>query len=191
MGNGEDVRDDAALLDDERTGLVREPPRWALAAIERGGEPYEAVILERVPAALPVWQVMATVLRAKGYSVAEPEIPHTEEYGVRQTRRRAVLVARLQIPGNPVEARLPQPTHQRCRMDVSAIPPPPAALAPWVSMGEALGRHDLTVVSNYGTGGDHSDSGPRPAVARRRQALAGYDGFRIRGLRPIPGSRPS
>ncbi|MFF9794823.1 DNA cytosine methyltransferase [Streptomyces bacillaris] len=160
MGDGEDVRDDVALLDDERTGLVLEPLRWALAAIGRG-EPYEAVILEQVPAVLPVWQAMATVLRAKGYSVAEPEILHTEEYGVPQTRRRAVLVARLQIPGNPVEARLPQPTHQRYRKGVSAIPQPPAAFAPWVSMGEALGQHDFTVVSNYGTGGDPKARGRR------------------------------
>ncbi|WP_369199737.1 DNA cytosine methyltransferase [Streptomyces sp. PU-14G] len=160
MANDEDVRDDVALLDDERTGLVLEPLRWALEAIRREN-PYEAIILEQVPAVLPVWRAMATVLRERGYSVAEPEVLHTEEYGVPQTRRRAILVARLQTPDNPTEARLPQPTHQRYRKDVAPIPEPPAALTPWVSMGEALGRSDFTVISNYGTGGDPKSRGRR------------------------------
>lgn len=160
MAYDEDVRDDVALLDDERTGLVLEPLRWALEAIKRGN-PYEAIVLEQVPAVLPVWQAMAAVLQKKGYSVADPEVLHTEEYGVPQTRRRAILVARLQTPDNPVEACLPEPTRQRYFKGVAPTLKPPASFDPWVSMGEALGRSDFTVISNYGTGGDPKARGRR------------------------------
>lgn len=160
MADGEDVRDDVALLDDERTGLVLEPLRWALEAIKRGN-PYEAIVLEQVPAVLPVWDAMAVVLREEGYAVADPEVLHTEEYGVPQTRRRAILVARLRTPDNPVEAHLPERTRQRYLKGVPPTPKPPASFDPWVSMGEALGRSDFTVISNYGTGGDPKARGRR------------------------------
>ncbi len=101
---------------------------------------------------------MAEVLRDRGYSVADPGVLHTEEYGVPQTRRRAILVARYRSPDNPVSARLPEPTHQRYRKGVA---PGVASLAPWVSMGQALNRGNFTVISNYGTGGDPKARGRR------------------------------
>ncbi|MFG2302193.1 DNA cytosine methyltransferase [Actinacidiphila glaucinigra] len=161
MAKGKDVRSDAALINgDERTGLVLEPLRWALAALDQG-TPYEAIILEQVPAVLPVWERMAEVLRARNYSVPTPEVLRTEEYGVPQTRRRAILVARYRNPDNPVEARLPRPTHQRYRKGVAPEQKPPASLSPWVSMGQALNRENFTVISNYGTGGDPRARGRR------------------------------
>jgi len=64
IADGENVAEDLAQLDDERTGLVLEPLRWALDA----GVPYEAIVLEQVPAVLPVWQAYARVLERRGYN---------------------------------------------------------------------------------------------------------------------------
>ncbi|MEU5258433.1 DNA cytosine methyltransferase [Amycolatopsis sp. NPDC021455] len=149
-GNGVS-EDDLAQLDDERTGLVLEPLRWALDA----GVPYEAIVLEQVPAVLPVWQAYARVLEERGYSV-DCGILHTEEFGVPQTRRRAILIAR-----RDGEAKLPKPTHRRYRKGAARGEGDPR-LRPWKTMGEALGwSEQVTVVSNYGTGGDPKARGQR------------------------------
>lgn len=137
---------------DERTALVLEPLRWALAEYECS---YNAIVLEQVPAVLPIWEAYAEVLRAEGYSVATG-IVRTEQYGVPQTRRRAVLVARL-----VGEARLPEPTHRAYTKGVPQQEGDPS-LKPWVSMGDALPhRGQFTVISNYGTGGDPKNRGRR------------------------------
>jgi DNA (cytosine-5)-methyltransferase 1 len=78
--------------EDERTGLTLEALRWPLEAI-RLGQPYEWLAFEQVPTVLPVWQAMADVLRVEGYSVAVGNL-QAEQYGVPQTRKRAVLIAR-------------------------------------------------------------------------------------------------
>ncbi|MCG8921453.1 DNA cytosine methyltransferase [Lentzea sp. CC55] len=149
MVNGEDVMDELANLHgdaDPRTGLVLEPLRWLLAA-HRSGKPYEAIVLEQVPAVLPVWEAYDKVLRGLGYDV-DTGILHTEEFGVPQTRRRAILIARRNG-----EAKLPNPTHRRYRKGKPQSEGD-GRLLPWVSMAEALDRDDqFVVVSNYGTGG--------------------------------------
>ncbi|MFE5481936.1 DNA cytosine methyltransferase [Streptomyces sp. NPDC056527] len=155
MACGEDVRSELAVLDDPRTGLVLEPLRWALEAL-RDGRPYEAIILEQVPAVLPVWREYGKVLSRNGYWVAEPKVLHTEQFGVPQTRRRAILVARL---NGIVE--LPEPTHRLFRKGVRREEGDPR-LAPWVPMSEVLDRRTpFEVVSNYGTGGDPRARGRR------------------------------
>lgn len=83
MGAGEDVRTTLSELDDDRTGLVLEPLRWALEAYELK-RPFEAIVLEQVPAVLPVWQAMKEPLEAIGYHV-DCGILRTEQYGVPQT----------------------------------------------------------------------------------------------------------
>lgn len=157
------IRADLEALSDVRTGLVLEPLRWVLQALA-DHRPYEAVILEQVQAVLPVWQVIANILASKGYQVATPTVLHTEQYGVPQTRRRAILIARWRESpiwgGNaPV---LPKPTHHRYRKDV---PRDKGTIgAPWVTMGEALAKYrheEFVVVSNYGTGGDPKARGRR------------------------------
>lgn len=165
MGAGEDVRAELAELEDERTGLVLEPLRWVLAA-QRSGKLYEAVVLEQVPAVLPVWKAYREVLESIGYSVA-CGILRTEEFGVPQTRRRAVLIARYRIP-----ARLPAVTHRRYAKNVSRDVGRDDLL-PWTTIGEALalqpwesGERELrpipfVVISNYGTGGDPKARGRR------------------------------
>lgn len=121
---------DASVFDDERTGLVLEPLVWALKAVD-AGRPFEWLAFEQVPTVLPVWEAMAEVLRDEGYSVATGKL-HAEQFGVPQTRTRAVLVAR-----RTGVARLPAPTHSKYytrdpgRLDSGVLP--------WVSMAEALG----------------------------------------------------
>ncbi|WP_328446944.1 DNA cytosine methyltransferase [Amycolatopsis sp. NBC_00438] len=151
IAGGEEIAEELAQLDDERTGLVLEPLRWIVDA----GVPYEAIVLEQVPAVLPVWGAYAEVLEGRGYSV-DYGILHTEDFGVPQTRRRAILIARRNG-----EAKLPKPTHRRYYKS-QARGEGDQSLRPWKTMGEALGwSEQFTVVSNYGTGGDPKARGQR------------------------------
>lgn len=144
-----------------RTGLVLQPLIWALRAID-SGKPYEAIMLEQVPAVKPVWDAMAIVLRAERYGV-DVGVMRTEEYGVPQTRRRAVLIARRQIDDRMVE--LPKPTHQRyftTHVDADLKLDSDSNLPRWISMGEVLDIPErFTVESNYGSGGDPKNRSKR------------------------------
>jgi DNA (cytosine-5)-methyltransferase 1 len=164
---------------DMRTALVLTP----LAYVWRDRP--KLVVWEQVPTVLPVWQACAEVMREWGYDV-KVEVLNAEQYGVPQTRKRAILVARL---GGPVH--LPIPTHSKY------YPRTPekldAGVSSWVSMSEALGASGFIAVSsqtvaggpraersaefpaltvttnsdrvrlrsNYGTGGDASKRGER------------------------------
>jgi DNA (cytosine-5)-methyltransferase 1 len=64
------------------------------------------IALEQVPPVLPIWQYMADRLRGLGYR-PWTGILSAEEYGVPQTRKRAILVASLDGRVGP-----PAPTHQ-------------------------------------------------------------------------------
>ncbi|NLU81338.1 DNA cytosine methyltransferase [Rhodococcus sp. HNM0569] len=151
---GDDVDSSVAGLGDERTGLVLQPLRWVLEAHQLG-IPYDAVVLEQVPAVLPVWQAYRGVLEGVGYKV-ECGILKTEEFGVPQTRRRAILIA-----NRTVKPRLPAPTHRPYRKGVSRDEGNPGLL-PWNTMGDALDRPEpFTVISNYGSGGDPRARGRR------------------------------
>lgn len=165
------IADELAALDDERTGLVLEPLRWALQAVD-GGRPYRTVTLEQVPTVLPVWEKIAELLRAEGYSVVTGRLS-AEEYGVPQTRSRAVLAARLDG-----DARLPEPTHQRYR---KGIPQGQDAmgLKPWLSMADGTGwgmthRPALTIAVGTAAGGPDPScvggSGARATLYGERDA---------------------
>jgi DNA (cytosine-5)-methyltransferase 1 len=142
-------------FDDDRTALVLEPLRWALEALDND-EPYRWLAFEQVPTVLPVWRAMAEVLREVGYAVDTGYV-HAEQYGVPQTRKRAVLVAHLDR-----EVHLPTPTHsQYHRSDPAKLD---SGVLPWVSMAEALGwgftrRPSGTVVSMSGGGRRLLDGG--------------------------------
>lgn len=144
-------------FEDERTALVLEPLRWALAAIDLG-RPYGTILLEQVQQVQQVWDGYAEALTAEGYHVATGVLA-TEQYGIPQTRRRAVLIASLRHP-----VALPAPTHRPYRKGVPQHEGD-TRLLPWVSMGDALDRpQPFTVISNYGTGGDPKNRGRRTSA---------------------------
>jgi DNA (cytosine-5)-methyltransferase 1 len=111
---------------DPRSFLCAEPMRWAVALRPRW------IALEQVPGALPLWQHIGGHLETMGYSVVTGVL-RCEEYGVPQTRKRAVLVARMDGV-----ATLPAPTHRRYRKGVAQHEGDSRHL-PWVSMHDAIG----------------------------------------------------
>ncbi|MFJ5921255.1 DNA cytosine methyltransferase [Kitasatospora sp. NPDC092948] len=187
----------AQLGDDNRTALVLEPLRYAIKALgstKRNGRPFDVIVLEQVPQVKALWEVYKTALetglpkpdgtRVK-YEVAEVATLPTEAYGVPQTRRRAILIARLAGHGIP---RLPQPTHHTYRTnnplhggpdDPNALPESQSGqmalsleshLKPWVPMWDVLrateqwpeGRKSrFEIRSNYGSGGKPDNRGIR------------------------------
>jgi DNA (cytosine-5)-methyltransferase 1 len=149
------VSDDAL---DVRSVLVLEP----LHVIQRHRP--RNVALEQVPPVLPIWEAYAEILREFGYSVWTGYV-HSEQYGVPQTRKRAVLMASLdrEITGPPT------PTHSRYyarspeRLD--------DGVKPWVAMAEALQwgmteRPSMTV-----TGGGTTTGGAEPFGNAARKTI--------------------
>ncbi|WKX19357.1 DNA cytosine methyltransferase [Streptomyces sp. HUAS CX7] len=178
----EQIASDLANLDDERTGLVLEPLRWILEAIDVQKKPYEAIVLEQVPAVLPVWEAYARALQNEGYSV-DFGLLLTEAYGVPQTRKRAVLVARR----GEHDVKLPAATHRTYRKGVPRDAGDPSK-EPWRTMGDVIERGTpFEVISNYGTGGDpklrgrRTSSQPSATVTGkiRRNRVVSLDGAEL------------
>lgn len=126
---------------DMRTALVLTP----LAYVWRDRP--RLVALEQVPTVLPVWEACAAVMRGWGYEV-KVEVLNAEQYGVPQTRKRAILVARR---GGPVD--LPTPTHSRYYSRTPEKLDP--GVKKWVSMAEALGWGATDQPSHTITSGVH------------------------------------
>jgi DNA (cytosine-5)-methyltransferase 1 len=154
---------------DPKTALVLAP----LAQVARDLPPY--VVLEQVPPVLPVWQRYAEVMREWGYSVWVG-ILSAEQYGVPQTRKRAILIARA----DGVEAVPPTPTHS------AYYPRDPQRLdegvAPWVSMAEALGwgmtaRPAVTAGNAVGRAEGVGGSGAKRTIEREKAADRWLVGF--------------
>ncbi|PZT71928.1 DNA cytosine methyltransferase [Streptomyces sp. AC1-42W] len=175
------VKRETDAMSDDRTGFVLQPLRWIMEAKLKRGEPYEVVVLEQVPTVLPVWNHYAKLLRGIGYA-AEAHVLHAEDFGVPQTRRRAVLIAQLDKGNTERRVYFPEPTHQRYRKGVERLRPvthedpaadprdgalfttPKPTKLPWVSAGDALAAtrpRDFVLVSNYGSGGDPKNRGRR------------------------------
>lgn len=110
---------------DERSALVLHP--LTVIAAKRP----QWVALEQVPPVLPIWETYAELLEGFGYRTAVGYV-YSEQHGVPQTRKRAVMVAHADRP-----VALPTPTHSLYHLRT------PARLddgvKPWVSMAEALG----------------------------------------------------
>jgi DNA (cytosine-5)-methyltransferase 1 len=134
---------DYAHYDDARTGLVLEPLRIILEAFHLGW-PFRWIVMEQVPAVLPVWEEYAKVLAPLGYSVATGNL-QAEQYGVPQTRKRAVLIA-----SRDREAKLPTPTHSKYHTRTPNRLDP--GVLPWISMAQALGYDDFVQEQQQGSG---------------------------------------
>lgn len=157
---------------DPRTALVLTP----LAHIWQHRP--RLVALEQVPEVLPVWHAYATVLRSIGYSVWAG-ILRAEQYGVPQTRKRAILMARLDGKVQP-----PTPTHSRYySTDPGRLDP---GVEKWVSMAEALGFGLASRPSPTITGGGTETGGAEP-IAKLARYTESSD-WVLRGNQKPPGS---
>ncbi|MCL7369645.1 DNA cytosine methyltransferase [Streptomyces ardesiacus] len=146
---------------DERSLLAAEPMRY-LHALNTVGEP-DWVAMEEVPDVLPLWKQFAAVLRGWGFSVWYG-ILNAADFGVPQTRKRAILLASRVRTAQP-----PTPTHAQLAEPESLFGP---GRARWVSMAEALGwgatdRPVPTVCAGGGPGG-----GPEPFPSGSRKTLS-------------------
>lgn len=132
----------AAVEDTVATVLVLEPARFlhALLNAENPGVPLEWVAFEQVPSVLPLWQAYAQELRRLGWSVWAGVL-NAANYGVPQTRERAVLIASAVRKVAP-----PEPTHAKVSQPDLFGP----GLPQWVSMAEALGLDGDEVVNTRG-----------------------------------------
>ena len=148
---------------DPRTALVLTP----LAHVFRDLPRY--VVFEQVPPVLPVWERCAEEMRAWRYSVWTGNL-QAEMYGVPQTRKRAILIAKRD-PELDGEAVPPVPTHSRYysrdpkRLDKGVLP--------WVSMAEALGwgmteRPFITAGNAVGRAEGIGGSGGKAAIEREK-----------------------
>ncbi|MFF0201948.1 DNA cytosine methyltransferase [Streptomyces sp. NPDC005017] len=162
LAAGRDTREQLlGACADERSLLAAEPMRY-LHALDTVGEP-EWVAMEEVPDVLPLWRQYAAILRTWGFSVWTG-ILNAADYGVPQTRKRAILLASRVRTAEP-----PPPTHAKTAEPESLFGP---GRARWVSMAEALGwgRTDgpvPTVCAGGGPGG-----GPEPFPSGSRKTLA-------------------
>ncbi|MFJ7969479.1 DNA cytosine methyltransferase [Streptomyces sp. NPDC096324] len=162
LAAGRDTRERLlASCRDERSLLAAEPMRY-LHALNAVGEP-DWVALEEVPDVLPLWKQYAAVLRSWGFSVWYG-ILNAADFGVPQTRRRAILLASRVRTAQP-----PTPTHAQVAEPEPLFGP---GRTRWVSMAEALGwgatdRPVPTVCAGGGPGG-----GPEPFPSGSRQTLA-------------------
>lgn len=150
---------------DPRTALVLTPLAYILRDMP------EAIVLEQVAPVLPVWEAYAAVLRDVGYSVATG-IVNAEQYGVPQTRKRAVLVANI-----GAEVTLPRPTHSRYHVRRPARIDP--GVQSWVSMAQALASWQEDDLIGFPRKADGRDEGVE---------IDGVE-YRSRDLRP--GDRPA
>jgi DNA (cytosine-5)-methyltransferase 1 len=165
---------------DERSHHAAQPVRWI-----RQLRP-AWVALEQVPPVLPLWQHVAERMRRWGYSTWTGVL-NSADYGVPQTRERAILVARLDGPAQP-----PAPTHAKS----------PAGdlfgdvLEAWVSMAAALGwagvdRPARTVCGDrsprwaYGQG-NSTATGWTPETENRSETAAGRVPYLRSVDRPAP-----
>lgn len=102
--------------------LIREVLRWTDTLRPRW------VACEQVPPCLPIWQEYAEAMRGWGYRTWTGVL-NAADYGVAQTRKRAILLASLDR-----QPSRPEPTHARGG-DVDLF----GERQPWVSMADALG----------------------------------------------------
>lgn len=142
---GQDLR--SLPVEDPRSMLVVEPYRWALALRP------EWIALEQVPAVLELWEIVGQLLWKRGYSVWTG-ILNAADYGVPQSRKRAVLLA-----SRTRTVYRPEPTHSEHAGLWGEIS--------WVTMNEALncGTGTVNTRGNRKTSGGNEFSTDQPCWA--------------------------
>lgn len=157
LANGRDTRGDIlTACKDPQSLLAAEPMRWL-----HDLRP-EWVAMEQVPDVLPLWKQYAIYLREWGYSVWCGEL-NAADYGVPQTRRRAVLIASRARTVAP-----PSPTHAEHAEEAGLFGDQRAR---WVTMAEALGWGATDRVAPTVTAGGGKTGGAEPFPTQARQAL--------------------
>lgn len=158
MAAGDDSTDWRDWADD-RSPLVCQPVRWA-----RELRP-EWIALEEVPAVLGLWEHMARIFQAWGYNVWVGVL-NAADYGVPQTRKRAILMASRVRTVTP-----PEPTHAERPVGVDMFGG--GQREKWVSMADALGwpagdtvrpSRGQGMIERYGERPDHPAGGPAPTI---------------------------
>jgi DNA (cytosine-5)-methyltransferase 1 len=135
----------AAQQDTFLTVLVLEPARYLYALLTgdtSGGVPLEWAAFEQVPSVLPLWKVYAMELRRFGWNVWAGKL-NAADYGVPQTRERAVLIASAVRRVGP-----PAATHSKGGGGGEGLFEDPRQ--PWITMAQALGLDDRDVVNTRG-----------------------------------------
>lgn len=168
LARGRDTRAlHAAGCLDPRSILTAEPMRW-LHALRP-----EWVVLEQVPAVLPVWEHYARILDAWGYSTAA-DVLYAEQHGAGQARPRAIFLA-----SRVRSVVLPAPTHG-------------PGLLPPVAMADVIGWGYTRRPSPAVTGGGVYTGGAEPFGNGSRQAMRkvfGTDAWQDR--RPLCAQCPA
>lgn len=166
LAHGRDTRAKlAAACKDEKSILAAEPMRWLYDLRP------EWVCLEQVPGVLPLWQQYAGLLRGWGYSTWVGVL-NAADYGVPQTRKRAILIA-----SRVRRVTAPEPTHtEKPLLDLFGV-----CLDKWVSMADALGLPPGVTVNTRGDrpkdekgraagGNEFSADGPSNALTGRARS---------------------
>lgn len=161
----ETVMEELSLtMTDSRSLHVLQPLRWALYV-----KP-EWVAWEQVIAVAPIWAACSEILEKNGYSTAHGVL-NSEQYGVPQTRRRAVLV------GSRVkDVELPPATHSKYyNVNPDKLD---AGLPSWLSMSDALktGPSGVKVNNQSGSFYNLEEQISTPATAVAGRALVGFRG---------------
>lgn len=151
-------------LDDASAELIVEPMRF-IAEAHHGGQPYRWIAMEQVPAARPAFEAYAEALELLGYSALVTTVS-AEQFGVAQTRRRTLLLARRDAGVRPPEATHPAYSTHR---------PDPEDL---VSMGEALEAEGIrparqfSIASQYGGNALRTQDQPATTVTSKHRGVS-------------------